>query len=265
MQHRFSRTERLIGAARLARLEGAHGAVFGVGGVGSHAAEALCRAGVGTITLVDFDDICLTNVNRQIHALQSTVGKPKVDVLAARLREINPAASIRGVREFYSAETAPALLQQYDVVLDCIDHFTSKIDLLARCVELGIPVVCSMGAAARLDPTRIHVADISQTRVDPMARTVRKLLRKRGVERGIPVVFSTEEPTLPETGDSPCRDDCICPNRDDTLFSCRHRRVILGSISYIPAIFGMTMAGVAIRMLLGENVLPPLRSSGRRL
>ncbi|GAB4294071.1 MAG: tRNA threonylcarbamoyladenosine dehydratase [Desulfuromonadia bacterium] len=265
MQHPFSRTERLIGADALSRLRSSRVAVFGVGGVGSHAAEALCRAGVGEITLVDFDDICLTNINRQIHALHSTVGGAKVDILAARFRDINPAAEIRGIRAFYGADTAPALLERYDVVLDCIDHFTSKIDLLVRCVESSIPVVSSMGAAARLDPTKIQVEDISRTRVDPMARTVRKLLRKQGVERGIPVVFSTEEPILPATDDSPCRSDCICPNRGDSHFSCRHRRIILGSISYIPAIFGMTMAGVAVKILLGENFTPRLRQGRTRL
>lgn len=255
--HRFSRTELLIGPDGLDTLARSHAAVFGVGGVGSHAAEALCRAGVGTLTLVDYDDICLTNINRQIHALHSTVGRSKVEVLAERFRDINPDADIRGIRAFLAAGDREGLLSaRFDVVLDCIDHFSSKVDLLVRCVERSIRVVSSMGAAARLDPTKIRVDDISRTSVDPMARSVRKLLRRRGVDRGITAVYSTEEPVMPPAGPASCHSDCICPGRDDDRFSCRHRRLVLGSISYLPAIFGMTMAGVAIRILLGEKSSP---------
>jgi tRNA A37 threonylcarbamoyladenosine dehydratase len=251
--HRFSRTELLIGKEKLAGLQQASVALFGLGGVGSFAAEALCRAGIGTLTLVDFDDICVTNINRQLHAMDSTVGKSKCETMADRLRLINPAAKIVPLKEFYSAENSEKLLgTHYDYVLDAIDHFTSKIHLLKSCRERGIPVISSMGAAMKLDPTLIKVADISETVRCRMAKSVRKLLRKEGIESGIRVVYSTEEFRRP-LGDGGCKHNCICPNKGEQLFSCEHRRMILGSISFIPSIFGMTMAGVVVNDLLEKN------------
>lgn len=251
--HRFSRTELLIGPEGLDRLKRATVAVFGLGGVGSFAAEALCRAGVGRLVIVDFDDICLTNVNRQLHAMDGTVGRAKVQVMAERLRLISPEAEIVPYREFYSAEKSDMLLAgHYDYVVDAIDHFTAKVHLITTCLERGLPIVSSMGAAAKLDPTKIHVADISETHKCRMARSVRKLLRQRGVERGVKVVYSTEEYREPMVKDAGCKSDCICPNRNEQLFSCEHRRVILGSISYIPSIFGLTMAGVVVNDLLSN-------------
>ncbi len=252
--HRFSRTELLVGTAGLERLQSASVAVFGLGGVGSFAAEALCRAGVGRLTIVDFDDICLTNVNRQLHAMDGTVGKAKVQVMADRLRLINPDAEIVPYRDFYAAENSEFLLAgPYDYVVDCIDHFTSKVHLIVSCLERGIPIIASMGAAAKLDPTKIHVADIADTHKCRMARSVRKLLRQRGVERGVTVVYSTEEYREPLSRDAGCKSDCICPNRGEQQFSCEHRRVILGSVSYIPSIFGLTMAGVVVNHLLASG------------
>ncbi len=249
--HRFSRTELLVGPEGLQKLKKAKVAVFGLGGVGGFAAEALCRAGIGRLTIVDFDDICLTNVNRQIHAMDGTVGRGKSEVMAGRLRLINPDAEIVPYKDFYSAENSDFLLSQgHDYVVDAIDHFTSKIHLIRSCREREIPVISSMGAAAKLDPTRIQVADISETHKCRMARSVRKLLRKEGIERGVQVVFSTEEYREQEVKDGGCKGNCICPNKDDQRFSCEHRRVILGSISYIPAIFGLTMAGVVVNDLL---------------
>lgn len=252
--HRFSRTELLIGSAGLDRLKQSHVAVFGLGGVGSYAAEALCRSGVGRITICDFDDICLTNLNRQLHATSATVGLPKADVMAERMRQISPDSEIIPFREFYDAENSARLLsERYDYVLDAIDHITAKLHLLATCRERGLPVIASMGAAAKLDPTRIRVTDISQTHTCGMARAVRKLLRKRGIENGIKVVFSTEE-QLPSTGEvAGCQADCICPNKDEQRFSCVHRRVILGSSAHVPGIFGLTMAGEVIRDLLNAD------------
>lgn len=252
--HRFSRTELLVGPEGLQKLKKAKVAVFGLGGVGGFAAEALCRAGIGRLTIVDFDDICLTNVNRQIHAMDGTVGRGKSEVMAGRLRLINPDAEIVPYKDFYSAENSDFLLSQgHDYVVDAIDHFTSKIHLIRSCREREIPVISSMGAAAKLDPTRIQVADISETHKCRMARSVRKLLRKEGIERGVQVVFSTEEYREQEVKDGGCKGNCICPNKDDQRFSCEHRRVILGSISYIPAIFGLTMAGVVVNDLLAQK------------
>ena len=253
--HRFSRTQLLIGATGLDVLQNSYVLICGIGGVGSYAAEALGRAGVGRITLVDFDDICLTNINRQIHALSSTVGKPKVEVMAERLRDINPQATITAAKTFFSEENASEFLNPApDYVLDAIDHFTAKTALIVQCRERNIPVISSMGAANKLDPAKIHVDDISASRNCRMARSMRKILRQRGITEGIRVVYSTEEHReLDPTNASHCGTQCICPNREDQTFRCEHRRVILGSISFIPSIFGLTMAGVVVNELLTEN------------
>ncbi|MEI6206988.1 MAG: tRNA threonylcarbamoyladenosine dehydratase [Desulfuromonadales bacterium] len=252
--HRLSRTELLIGTDGLETLRRSTVVICGIGGVGSYAAEALGRAGVGRIRLVDFDDICLTNVNRQLHALSSTVGLSKVDTMASRLRDINPAAEILPVKVFFSQENAAELLTpRPDYVLDAIDHFTAKAALITVCREQQIPVISSMGAANKLDPTSIHTADISATRNCRMARSMRKILRKAGITSGVPVVYSTEEHRELSVSARDCGVDCICPNREEQLFRCEHRRVILGSISYIPSIFGLTMAGVVINDLLSAH------------
>jgi len=249
--HRFSRTELLVGTAGLKQLQAASVAIFGLGGVGSYAAEALCRAGVGRLVLVDFDDICLTNVNRQLHAMDGTVGKPKVLVMAERLRLINPQAEIVPYQDFYAADNSEFLLgDRYDYVVDAIDHITSKLHLIRTCRERSIPIISSMGAAAKLDPTQIKVADISQTTKCRMARSVRKLLKKQGISQDVKVVYSTEEYREQQIKDGGCKGNCICPNKDDQRFSCEHRRVILGSVSFIPSIFGLTMAGVVVNDLL---------------
>lgn len=252
--HRFSRTELLIGPEGLNKLSQSTVAIFGLGGVGSYAAEALCRAGVGRLVIVDFDDICLTNVNRQLHAMDGTVGKAKAQVMAERMRQINPKAEIVPYRDFYSAENSEFLLADgYDYVVDAIDHITSKLHLIRTCRERNIPIISSMGAAAKLDPTKIGVADISQTNKCRMARSVRKLLKKQGIETGVKVVFSTEEYREQQVKDGGCKGNCICPNKDDQKFSCEHRRVILGSVSFIPSIFGLTMAGVVVNDLLAAG------------
>jgi tRNA A37 threonylcarbamoyladenosine dehydratase len=256
--YRFSRTELLIGQAGLKRLHNSRVMICGIGGVGSYAAEALGRAGVGQITLVDFDDICLTNINRQIHALSSSVGQPKVEAMAARLRDINPDVEVVPVRAFFSREHAEVLLSSHpDYVLDAIDHFTAKAALITICREHGIPVVSSMGAANKLDPTKIQVADIAETRNCRMARSMRKILRKAGIVSGVQVVYSTEvHRELDPATSTACGSECLCPNRGDQAFSCEHHRVILGSISYLPAIFGLTMAGVVVNQLLQSGIDP---------
>jgi tRNA threonylcarbamoyladenosine dehydratase len=252
--HRFSRTELLIGPTGLDKLKNSTVAIFGLGGVGSYAAEALCRAGVGRLVIVDFDDICLTNVNRQLHAMDGTVGKAKADVMAERMRLISPHCEIVAHRDFYEAENSDLLLaDDYDYVVDAIDHITSKLHLIRTCRERGIPIISSMGAAAKLDPTQIKVGDISQTTKCRMARSVRKLLKKQGIASGVKVVYSTEEYREPAVKDGGCKGNCICPNKDDQKFSCEHRRVILGSVSFIPSIFGLTMAGVVVNDLIGAE------------
>lgn len=224
--------------------------LFGVGGVGSYAAEGLCRAGVGKITLVDFDDVCVSNINRQLHALDTTVGRPKVQVMAERLRLINPQAEIIPYREFYSGESSAMLLSgHYDYVLDAIDHFTSKVHLIASCRERGLPIVSSMGAAMKRDPSLVRVADIADTSKCRMARSMRKLLRKEGIERGVTVVYSTEE--FPGFDATDGHQEAVI-SLPDAAGEWR-RRVVLGSISYIPSIFGLTMAGVAVSALLDRE------------
>jgi len=259
--HRFSRTELLIGSQGLSTLADKHVMICGIGGVGSYAAEALGRAGVGKITLVDFDDVCLTNVNRQIHALSSTVGQPKVDVMAGRLRDINPSANIIPVKAFFSQDNAEQLLApRPDYVLDAIDHFTAKAWLITFCRQQGIPIISSMGAANKLDPTKIEVSDISATKNCRMARSMRKILKNSGIASGVQVVYSTElHRELDPASSSACGSDCICPNRSEQTFRCEHRRVILGSISYIPSIFGLMMAGVVVNELLSPNFCPPVK------
>ena len=249
-EHRFSRMRLLVGGAGMDRLQGSRVAIFGIGGVGSYAAEALARAGVGHLTLVDFDEICVTNVNRQIHALSSTIGQQKVEAMAERCRQINPRATVTPIHRFYDSEASDALLDPgYDYVLDCIDHITAKLHLIESCVARKLPIISSMGAANKVDPGLIGVADISKTEKCRLARIIRKELRKRGIAKGVQVVFSTEEfrPLSDET--AVCAENCVCPNKEEQRWSCEDRRVILGSSSYIPPIFGLTMAGEVIRNL----------------
>jgi len=253
-EHRFSRLELLVGSDRLPQLAAAHVVVFGVGGVGSYAVEALARGGVGRLTLVDFDDICLTNVNRQIHALDGTIGRPKVEVMAERCRAINPRIEVNPVQAFYDAGSSDTLLgHPSHYVLDCIDHITAKLHLIQSCVQRGLPLISSMGAANKLDPRQIRVSDLAETQKCRLARIIRKELRKRGIDRGVKVVYSTEEfrPLGNET--VVCADNCICPNREDQRWRCTDRRTILGSSSTIPPLFGLTMAGEVIKSLLGED------------
>jgi tRNA threonylcarbamoyladenosine dehydratase len=256
---RFDRTARMIGDQGVARLAASTVTVIGMGGVGSFAAEALARSGVGRLILVDFDRICVTNTNRQVHALKGTLGKPKVAVMAERLRAINPEANVEPRAEFYSARTSTSLLvPEPDVVVDAIDNVTAKLHLLATCVRERIRIVSSMGAAARLDPTRVRVADLSQTRVDPFARDLRKGLRKKhGIDCtqrvGVWAVFSEELPLAPQ---ALAYDTdgflCVCPGGQNGLNDCDHRHRVDGSVAFVPAAFGLAAAATAVKLLLGN-------------
>lgn len=265
MTHRrFDRTARLLGDAGLARLASSTVTVFGVGGVGSHAAEALVRTGVGRVILVDYDRICVTNVNRQLHAVKGTLGKPKVLVMAERLRAINPDATIEAHAEFYSPDTSARLLvPEPDVVIDAIDNVAAKMHLIATCVRDRLRCVSSMGAAARLDPTAVRVADLSETRVDPFARELRRNLRRKHEldctrHVGVWAVYSEELPIAPQ---SLAYDDgafrCVCPGGENGMNDCEHRNRVEGSAAFVPAVFGATAASVAIKLLVGLPLPKP--------
>jgi len=240
------------------RLARARVIVFGLGGVGSYAVEGLVRSGIGHLTLVDFDEVCVTNLNRQLHATVRTVGKPKAELMAQRCREVNPECTVESVAEFYRAENAGQLLQPgWDFVVDAIDNVKAKLHLLNRCIELGLPVVSSMGAAGRLDPTAIRVDDLSETIMDPFAKDVRKLLRQKcGVETdrhtGITAVYSVEPPRtpVPLTYDAATEGFlCVCPSRENEFHTCDHRTQVNGSVGFVTSVFGMNAAGVVVRRI----------------
>jgi len=256
--HRFSRLELLVGREGLNRFRGKHVAIFGVGGVGSFVAEGLARAAVGKLTLIDHDEVCVTNVNRQLHAFTDTVGKKKVELMAERLRRINPLLEVFPIAEHHHPEKGALILEEaerlaaqpIDLVMDCIDTLLPKVDLLERCIQRGLPVISSMGAASRLDPTQIQAADISETKVDPFAKQVRTKLRERGIHQGVMTVFSTEAPIDPEQAVPGTEWTCICPTIEKQFGACQHKRVMLGTISYMPAMFGLWMVSVATRKWL---------------
>jgi tRNA A37 threonylcarbamoyladenosine dehydratase len=258
LSRRFDRTGRLLGDVGMERLASARVVVFGLGGVGSYAVEGLARSGVGHLTLVDFDEVCVTNLNRQLHATVRTVGKPKAELMAQRCREVNPEASVVAVQDFYRAECAEALLGPgWDYVVDAIDNMKAKLHLLHRAVSLGVPVVSSMGAAGRLDPTAIRVEDLCETHMDPFAKDVRKLLkRKYGVDTerptGITAVYSIEATRTPVPLTYDAKPDgflCVCPSRENDFHTCDHRTVVNGSAVFVTSVFGMAMAGVVVRRI----------------
>lgn len=259
LNRRFDRIGRLIGDAKMKRLKEARVMVIGLGGVGSWAAESLVRSGVGKIALVDFDDVCVTNFNRQLHAVHGTVGQKKAEVMAARLRQINPRCEIEVFPLFYNEENRELLFSRRpDFVLDAIDHITSKCHLLAHCVKEGIPVVTSTGSGGRLDPTAIKITDLALTEVDDLARAVRRVLREKygfpnapRATFGIPAVFSTESPSEPEElrYDNGKGFRCVCPGGENPYFNCENRNVIMGNAGFVTGAFGFACASVVVRAL----------------
>ncbi len=245
--HSFSRSELLIGTEGLNKLKNSKIAIFGIGGVGTFATEALARTGVEKFVLVDDDDICLTNINRQLHATRSTVGKAKVEVMKERILDINPKAEVEVHKELYNSDSAERLLlPEYDYVIDAIDMVSAKLDLIERSKKMGLPIISSMGAGNKLDPTRFEVADISKTSICPLAKVMRKELRKRGV-KNVKVVYSKEEPMTPLQLNSDCKTNCICTNKDRT---CTVKHQIPGSIAFVPSTVGLIIASVVVRDLI---------------
>jgi tRNA threonylcarbamoyladenosine dehydratase len=258
LHRRFDRTGRLLGEAGMRRLQDARVIVFGLGGVGSYAVEGLVRSGVGHLTLVDFDVVCVTNANRQLHATVSTVGKAKAELMAQRCKQINPEVDVTPVVEFYREDTSAQLLAgEWTYVVDAIDNVKAKLHLLSTCVVRSIPVVSSMGAAGRLDPTYIRVDDLCETHMDPFAKDVRKLLkRKHGIETnrptGITAVFSIEprrEPIDLAYDEASGGFLCVCPHGENEFHSCEHRNQIDGSVAFVTSIFGMQIAGAVVRRI----------------
>jgi tRNA A37 threonylcarbamoyladenosine dehydratase len=260
LHRRFDRMGRLCGDQAMERLFSAHVMVIGLGGVGSFAVEALARSGVGRLTLVDFDRVCVTNTNRQLQAVHGVIGKTKAALLAERVRLVNPQARAEPIVQFYGHKSAPAILDRRpDWVVDAIDNVTAKCHLLAECRRRGLPVVSSMGAAGRWDPTQLRVVDLAETRRDPFADAVRRALRRKhdfpAIGRfGIPAVYSEELPARPYElsydGGEGFR--CVCPPREDCgdgVHSCEERQLIYGTASFVTGAFGLAAASVVVRGL----------------
>jgi tRNA A37 threonylcarbamoyladenosine dehydratase len=258
LHRRFDRAGRLLGDAGMERLARARVIVLGLGGVGSFAVEGLVRSGVGNLTLVDFDSVCVTNTNRQLHATVSTVGKSKAELMAQRCKQINPDVQVAALQQFYREELAETLVtNEYDFVVDAIDNVKAKLHLLQRCLSLGVRVVSSMGAAGRLDPTQIRVGDLCETHMDPFAKDIRKFLKKKhGVDTnrptGITAVWSIEPRRTPvELGYDNATEGflCVCPFKANDFHTCDHRTQIDGSVAFVTSVFGMNVAGVVVRRI----------------
>lgn len=230
------------------KLAGSRVAVFGIGGVGGYTVEALVRSGVGAIDLIDDDKVCLTNLNRQIIATRSTVGKYKVDVMKERILDINPKVEVNVHKCFYLPETKDEFdFTQYDYVVDAVDTVTAKIQLVMEAKEAGVPIISSMGAGNKLDPTAFQVADIYKTSVCPLAKVMRRELKKRGIKK-LKVVYSQENPISPiEDMAISCRENCICPPGAE--HKCTERRAIPGSTAFVPSVVGLIIAGEVIKDL----------------
>ena len=248
MLNQFSRTELLLGKDNMERLANARVAVFGIGGVGGYTVEALARSGVGTLDLIDDDKVCLTNVNRQILATRSTVGKYKVDVAKDRILDINPHAVVNTYKTFYMPNTADQFdFSQYDYVVDAIDTVTGKIQLVEQANACGVPIISSMGAGNKLDASAFEVADIYKTSVCPLAKVMRRELKKRRI-RHLKVVYSKEQPLEPiDDMAISCRQHCICP--PGAVRKCTERRAIPGSTAFVPSVVGLIIAGEVVKDL----------------
>lgn len=251
MLNQFSRTELLLGKEAMDKLENARVAVFGIGGVGGYVCEALVRSGVGAFDLIDDDKVCLTNLNRQIIATRKTVGQYKTEVMRERILDINPKADVRIHNCFYLPENATDFdFSEYDYVVDAVDTVTAKIELIMRAKEAGTPVISSMGAGNKLDASAFRVADIYKTKVCPLAKVMRRELKKRGVKK-LKVVYSEEQPIRPiEDMAISCRSHCICP--PGAAHKCTERRDIPGSVAFVPSVVGLIIAGEVIKDLTAE-------------
>ncbi|GKU81395.1 ThiF family adenylyltransferase [Niallia sp. NCCP-28] len=245
MLHQFSRNELAIGKEGLNILKNSTAAVLGIGGVGSFAAEALARSGVGKLILIDKDDVDITNVNRQVIALLSTVGRPKVEIMAERIADINPECEVVALKMFYTEETYEEIFEYgLDYVVDASDTISYKIHLMKECLTRNIPIISSMGAANKMDPTRFQIADISKTHTDPIAKVIRTRLRKEGIRKGITVVFSDESPIV-------IREDVVkVVGKEDAPI--RKAKMPPSSNAFVPSVAGLIMASHVVKELLRD-------------
>ena len=251
MLNSFSRTQLLLGPEGMKKLSESRVAVFGIGGVGGYAVEALARSGVGALDLIDDDKVCLTNINRQIIATRKTVGKYKVDVAEERIHDINPDCVVKTYKTFYMPDTASQFdFSEYDYVIDAIDTVTGKLELIEQAKKAGTPIISSMGAGNKLDPTAFEVTDLYKTSVCPLAKVMRRECKKRGI-KSLKVVYSKEEPIRPlEDMSISCRQHCICP--PGTERKCTERRDIPGSTAFVPSVVGLIIAGEIINDITGK-------------
>ena len=267
LHRRFDRMGRLVGDPVMEKLFKTHVMIVGIGGVGSFAAEAIARSGVGKITLVDFDEICITNFNRQIHSLNGLVGDKKVEVMAERLRKINPQANVLSIPKFYNArfseeifaESASVHGSRPDFVIDAIDSVTPKCHLLAKCRDEGVRIITSTGSGGKMDPTRIRVKDLGLTQIDPLAKALRRILRDQHgfPEKGefnIPAIYSEEPSQAPKElkYDNGKGFRCVCPQGQNEFFNCDNRNLILGNASFVTGAFGLACASVVVNEVTAQ-------------
>ena len=247
MQDQYSRTQLLLGKEAMEKLHNSRVAVFGIGGVGGYTVEALARSGVGALDLIDDDKVCLTNLNRQIIATRKTVGKFKVDVAEERVHDIDPDIKVTTYKTFFGPETQDSFdFSQFDYVVDAIDTVTGKLALVMKCKEAGVPIICSMGAGNKMDPTRFEVTDIYKTSVCPLAKVMRTECRKRKIKH-LKVVYSKEPVMTPIEDDSiSCKDHCICP--PGTQRKCTARRTVPGSNAFVPSVAGLIIGGEVVNV-----------------
>ena len=252
MLNQFSRTQLLLGQEAMDRLAASRVAVFGIGGVGGYVCEALVRSGIGAFDLIDDDKVCLTNINRQIIATRTTIGKYKVDVMKERMLDINPKADINVHKCFFLPENSDDFdFEKYDYVVDAVDTVTAKLEIIMKAKKHNVPVISAMGAGNKLDPSAFMVADIYDTKICPLARVMRRELKKRNVD-SLKVVYSQEKPTRPiEDMSVSCRSNCVCP--PGAAHKCTERRDIPGSTAFVPSVAGLIIAGEIVKDLCNKG------------
>lgn len=243
MLNEFSRSQLLLGKEAMEKLSNSTVAVFGIGGVGTFVVEALARCGVGSFALFDDDKVCLTNINRQLIATRKTIGRKKVEVMAERIKEINPKAVVTEHQVFYMPDIADEYdLTGYDYIVDAIDTVTAKLELISRAKSNNIPIISSMGAGNKLNPTQLEVTDIYKTSMDPLAKVMRHELKKRGI-KNLKVVYSKEKPITPIDEEDSCKDSSVCPPGTTST----QRRAIPGSVSFVPSVAGLIIASEVVK------------------